>query len=281
MTDFQYDASDRLTDQLTSSIDFGTGEIIPSDRVTYTYNVEGLKESETQWGWADPDWEPIQRTNYEYHTNETIFNQQSELYNAGSAQWENSTWIKYPIENVTDLYPSSTYSWDAVAGEWVVVDSTANLLNPALTWGQIAVPSQIAILALLGGELTNNVFSDPEGSSIDETRYFVTGLTPNLSYDSSDFYYYSLFEGSKVNTVLPENISVSPNPANDQFTIDFDQQVKATYAIVNITGVTVAKGDLHQGKNNIQTSGWLPGVYYITMQLEDGTVYVQKQSVQQ
>ena len=281
VTDFQYDASDRLTDQLTSSIDFGTGEIIPSDRVTYTYNVEGLKESETQWGWADPVWEPIQRTNYEYHANETIFNETLQVYNATTAQWENSYWTKYPVENATEEYPSSSYSWDAVAGEWVVVDSIINLLNPALTWGQIAVPSQIAVLSLLGGELTNDVFGDPEGSSIDETRYFVTGLTPNLSYESSDFYYYSLLEGSKVNTVLPENISVSPNPANDQFTIAFDQQAKEKYTIVNITGVTIAKGDLQRGKNFIQTSGWAPGVYYITMQLEDGTVYVQKQSVQQ
>lgn len=282
VTDFQYDDEDRLIDQLTSSVDFGTGEIVPSDRTTFSYNAQGLKENETQFVWSDPVWEPTQRFNYEYHANGAISNEWRQIYNLANSSWDDNVWTKYPVENVTDQYPSSSYFWDAVAGEWVVTDSTVNLLNPALKWGQIAVPSQIAALTLLGGGTATDVFSDPDGSSIVETRYFITdSLFTGLHYDSNDLYYYSLLEGSHINTVLPENISVSPNPANDHFTIDFDQPVKATYTIVNITGVAIANGNLQQGRNIIQTSSWLPGVYYITLQLEDGTVYVQKQSVQQ
>jgi hypothetical protein len=156
-----------------------------------------------------------------------------------------------------------------------------NLLNPALKWGQVAVPSQLGFLALLGGEGDVNFFGDPDGSSIDESRYFISdSVSLDLHFESQDMYYYSLFEGSHINTVLPENIAVSPNPASDLFTIDFDQHTMATYNIVNVTGVSVVKGNLVQGKNTIQTSGWTPGMYYITIQLQDGTMYVHKQSVQ-
>lgn len=281
ITDFQYDANDRLTDQLSSSIDFGTGEIVPSDRTTYTYTSQGLKETETQYVWSDPVWEPTQRFNYEYHANGTLSEEKRQIYNTTSQNWDDNVWTLYPIENVTEEYPSSSYYWDPVTSAWYVTDSTINLLNPALKWEQIAVPSQLGLLALLGGETDVNFFGDANASSIDESRYFISdSLSQDLHFESLDFYYYSLFEGSHINTVLPENITVSPNPASNYFTIDFDQQTKATYNVVNIAGVTVVKGDLLQGKNTIQTSGWTPGIYYITMQLEDGTMYVHKQSVQ-
>lgn len=281
ITDFQYDANDHLTDQLTSSIDFGTGEIVPSDRTTYTYTSQGLKETETQYVWSDPVWEPTQRFINAYYGNGTISEEKRQIYNTTSQNWDDNVWTLYPIENVTEEYPSSSYYWDPVTSAWYVTDSTVNLLNPALKWEQIAVPSQLGLLALLGGETDVNFFGDANASSIDESRYFISdSLSQDLHFESLDFYYYSLFDGSHINTVLPENIVVSPNPAGDYFTIDFDQQTKATYNVVNIAGVTVVKGDLLQGKNTIQTSGWTPGIYYITMQLEDGTMYVHKQSVQ-
>jgi len=41
VTDLQYDDNDHLVDQLTSTINLGTGGIEPSDRTTYTYNTKG------------------------------------------------------------------------------------------------------------------------------------------------------------------------------------------------------------------------------------------------
>ena len=280
-TDFDYDNEDRLIEQVTSALDFGTGEILPSDRISYEYNAQGLLETETQYQWSDPVWEPTQRFNTTYHSNGTLSEEKRQIYNITSQTWDDNVWTIYPIENVTEVFPSSSYYWDIATAKWYVTDSTVNLLNPALKWGQVAVPSQLAVLSLLGAETPENFFGDPDGSSIDESRYFISdSLSLDLHFESQDMYYYSLFDGSHINTVLPESIAVSPNPSGDYFTIDFDQQTKATYAVVNITGVTVVKGDLLQGKNIIQTSGWTPGIYYITIQLEDGTMYVHKQSVQ-
>ena len=281
ITDLFYDVDDQLTLRLSSSIDLETGELVPSDSITYAYTAQGLLETETQFQWIDPVWEPTQRFNNTYHNNGTLSEEKRQIYNTISQTWDDNVVTLYPIENVTEVYPFSSYYWDMVTSNWYVTDSTVNLLNPALKWGQVAVPSQLGFLALLGGEGNVNFFDDPDGSSIDESRYFISdSLSLDLHFESLDFYYYSLFDGSHINTVLPENIAVSPNPANDYFTIDFDQQTKATYNVVNVTGVSVVKGNLVQGKNTVQTSGWTPGIYYITMQLEDGTLYVHKQSVQ-
>jgi hypothetical protein len=281
ITDFNYDNEDHLILQLSSSLDLETGELVPSDSIIYAYTVQGLLETETQYLWVDPVWEPTQLFHTTYHSNGTLSEEKRQIYNTISQTWDDNVLTLYPIENVNEIYPSSSYYWDIVTSNWYVTDSTVNLLNPALKWGQVAVPSQLGFLALLGGEGNVNYFDDPDGSSIDESRYFISdSVSLDLHFESQDMYYYSLFEGSHINTVLPEYIAVSPNPSNDLFTIDVDQQTKATYNIVNVTGVSVVKGNLVQGKNIIQTSGWTPGIYYVTMQLEDGTIYVHKQSVQ-
>ncbi len=281
ITDLYYDVDDQLTLKQSSTLDLGSGDIVPSDSITFTYNAQGLVAAETQYIWSDPVWEPSLRFNYEYHANGTLSEEKSQIYNTTTQTWDDNVRTLYPIENVTDEYPSSSYTWDPATASWYVTDSTVNLLNPALKWGQVAVPSQLGFLALLGGEGGVDLFGDPDGSSIDESRYFISdSLSLDLHFESQDFYYYSLFDGSQINTVLPENIAVSPNPAGDYFIIDFDQPTKAKFNIVNVTGVSVVKGNLTQGKNTIQTSGWTPGIYYTTIQLEDGTTYVHKQSVQ-
>lgn len=281
ITDLQYDGEGRLTDQLNSSLDFETGELVPSDRTIISYNEQGLKETETDYTWSDPVWEPTQRFIYTYHSNGTISDELRQIYNIISQTWDDNVWTKYPIENVTTEYPSSSYFWDATAATWYVTDSTVNLLNPSLKWGQVAVPSQLGILSLLGGETSVDFFGDPDASVIDQSRYFLSdSLSLDLRFESEDFYYYSLFEGSHVSTVLPEYISVTPNPASNRFFIDVDRDAKATYTVYNSSGASVLKGEIHNGRNPVVVAGWTPGIYYVTIQLNDGNVYVHKQLVQ-
>lgn len=282
ITDLQYDGEGRLTDQLSSSLDFETGEIVPSDRTIISYNEQGLKETETDYNWSDPVWEPTQRIIYTYHSNATISDELRQIYNTISQTWDDNVWTKYPIEDVTTEYPSSAYFWDAAAATWYVTDSTVNLLNPALKWGQVAVPSQLSVLSLLGGETTVDFFGEPDASVINESRYFLSdSLSLDLHFESEDFYYYSLFEGSGVNPVLPDFISISPNPAQDQFIINLDTDANANYAIYSNTGVAEVKGNIHSGSNSIQTTKLAPGIHYVLITMPDGKVYVHKQMVQQ
>ncbi len=276
ITDYQYDGNDRLIDQLTSNVDFTTGQLDPSDRSTYSYNAQGLLETETQYLWEDPSWVPTQQFASTYYPNETLHNEFISLYENGG--WVNNFWTTFPVENVDDEYPATSYSWDPVNARWNETDSTINLLNPALPWEQVAAPTQFAILNILGGE-SDLTFSD--GSSILETQYFLYDtLSQDFYFDSREVYYYSLLEGSAVSTVLPAYLSVTPNPAQDQFTIDLDLVSKANYRIYNVAGVALQGGEMSEGRNTIQTSGWLPGIYYVRIQLTDGKVFVHKQMIE-
>lgn len=278
ITDIQYDDNGLVIDRLTSVVDISTGEILPSDRTSYEYTAEGLEETVTSYTWVEPSWEPTQQFNYEYYSNGTLSSETELFYSNGA--WENLLWTLFPVENVTDEFPSSTYSWDAISGEWVVSDSTISILNPALPWANVAAPTQLSILSVLGGE-EDIEFFNTEGSSIDETKFFyVDLLTGELSHDYSDFFYYSLLEGSAVSDVLPEYLTITPNPAQDQFVIDLDPNTNATYTVYTTSGATVESGKISQGKNTVQTGGWMSGLYFVTIRLQDGSVFVHKQIVE-
>lgn len=280
--DYQYDANDRLTDQLTSGLDFESGDIVPTDWTTYTYNAQGLTDVVTDYSWNDPAWDPYQRTSYSYYPNETLSAEIIELYSTGAGAWENYLWTSYPVENVTDAFPVTSYEWDPALSTWNALDSTFNLLNPALPWSQVAAPTQLGLLSLLGGGSVGIGFiDDPKGSAIDEVQYFLVDTNSQQFYlDSRDIYYYGLSGSSAVNPVLPAYLSIFPNPALDQFYIDLDLEVIANYTVHNNTGAVVAKGQIGSGKHAVQTAGWVPGIYFVSIQLNDGSIYVQKQIIE-
>jgi hypothetical protein len=278
ITEYQYDGNDRLTELVVSSVDIGTGEIVPSTRTTYTYTAQGLQETVTNYVWADPDWTEDLRTMYTYHSNGTLFNEVEQMFLIDD--WVNITWTTYPVENVTDEFPFTSYIWDSALSTWSESDSTINLLNPALPWDQVAVPSQIGVLALLGGESEVNLF-DTDGSSIDETRYFTADAqTGEFDFNSRENYYYSLLEGSAVNHVLPDYLTVSPNPAQDQFVIDLDTDLTAIYNVYTSTGAIVETGNMNEGRTTVQTAGWSSGLYYVLIRMQDGGAFVHKQIVE-
>jgi hypothetical protein len=279
-TDFYYDQDDVLTEQVSSVLDFGTGEITPDSRTTFEYDAQGLQQNVTLYFWTDPVWEPSEQNYFEYYSNGVLSVETRLIYNTNSSDWENNFRTVYPVENVDFEFPSTSYFWDAISSDWIETDSIISLLNPSLQWADVAAPTQLSVLTVLGGD---DVFTnfDPEGSSIEETRYFlVDSLTGEFYHDYTDEYYYSLFEGSAVNPVLPEYLTVSPNPAQDQFFIDLDADVKAEYAVFSNTGAAVVKGNLKEGRTSVQTGGWPSGLYYVVIRMQDGADYVHKQIVE-
>lgn len=278
ITDLQYDGQGRLMDQLVSVADLGSGSIVPDTRTIFEYNAQGLQSTVTDYQWVDPNWEATQRTLYTYYPNDVLSEELRQQYTAG--EWFNNLKTVYPVENVTEIMPVTSYIWDQVDGVWNVTDSTVSLLNQALPWSQVATPNELSLIALLGGEVTSP-FDDGDASSIQEVRFFYADtLTHTLGYSSKDIYYYSLIEGSSVDPVLPSYISIAPNPAQNDFQIDLGTDIATTYAVFNATGSQVQQGSLRRGKNTINAVSWPSGLYYIQMRMADGQRFVHKQIIE-
>jgi hypothetical protein len=280
ITDFTYDQDDVLTEQISYILDFSTGEIIPESRTTFEYNAQGLQQNVTIYLWEDPTWVPNQQNFFEYYNNETLSSETRLFYNIETDEWENNTRTVYPVENVDFEFPVTNYFWDQAQSAWVATDSTINLLNPSIKWGDVAAPTQISIISAVGGGQVNISF-DPDESVTNETRYFlVDSLTGDFYLDYTEEYYYSLFESSAVNPVLPEYLTVTPNPAQEQFNIQLDKELSADYTVYTNTGAILKSGNIAAGKTSVQTSNWLPGIYFVVIRMQDGTAFVHKQMVE-
>ncbi len=278
VTYFQYD-EDRLFLQETFVIDFLTMSISPESRTFFSYNNQGLTDTINTFIYEDPDWFPEQRTAIDYYGNDVIANEYNFVHDG--SDFVNNTWINYPIEDVDDHFITNIHQWDFLQGHWSLVDSTNNLLNPSLTWDEVAAPTELSVLAVLGGVNPNVPFLT-NGSVTDEVHYHISDtITSPVTPAGMDFYYYSLRDGSSVSPVLPEYISVTPNPAQEQFAITINQNTKADYVIFAANGMEKTRGVAVPGTNYVQTASWPQGMYYVVMTTAEGTIFTHKQLIQQ
>ena len=274
-TDYQYDGEGRLLDQLTAVIDFTTGEVLPDSRTGYEYNAEGLLEVQTEYIWEDPSWTPTQRFNYTYFDNETLKSEMRQIYSNGV--FDNNVLTTYAVEDVTDAYPFTSYIWDPNTLAWRHTDSTINHLNTSLPWDKVAAPTQLNVLgdAGLGAGFTFT------GNSIINTEYLLWDTTgTQLFFNVRDDYYYSLLEGSAVSEVLPDFLTINPNPAQEQFTIYNEQSEPVRYAVYNLTGTKLESGIFSEGSHTVGTASWVPGMYLLEIRLTDGSRYMHKQIIE-
>lgn len=278
ITDFQYDGQDRLVEQQTSVFDFLTMDLNLNSRTTYGYNGNGLTDTVNTYLWLDPMWVPEQRSAFDYYGNDAVANQYDQLHDGSN--FVNSGWTHYPVEEVDDFYPINYYMWDVPGSQWSLVDSTSNLLNPTLLWSQVAAPTELGVLAVLGSVDPNVPFLT-DGAVTDEIHYFLadTILQPLLPA-GMDFYHYSLRAGSGVAQTLPEYVNVQPNPAQDHFSIFIDQDIKADYIVYSSNGTEIRRGVARQGANTVETANWPQGMYYVIMTFEDGRTFAHKQLIQ-
>lgn len=64
---------------------------------------------------------------------------------------------------------------------------------------------------------------------------------------------------------LTKTVSVFPNPANDAMTILWPGSETADYTVSSLTGQLVQKGSLSTGKNEIDLTSVVPGMYMMTI----------------
>lgn len=64
---------------------------------------------------------------------------------------------------------------------------------------------------------------------------------------------------------LTKTVSVFPNPANDAMTIVWPGSETADYTVSSLTGQLVQKGSLSTGKNEIDLTSVVPGMYMMTI----------------
>jgi hypothetical protein len=272
-TDYIYN-QDLLVEVLTSFLNFETFEMELSSRTTITYDANDRRKTVTSYYWEDPNWVAESQTLFEYYPNGTLKSEIAQVFLFD--EWVNETWNQYHQDVVNDEFDATYYYWSNDA--WQKSDSAHHILNPSLPWSDVAAPTELSILQDV--DLFSTSFFDLNESSIDESQFFTyDSLSGDLVFSYRDTYYYSLFDPSGIETILPEYLKVSPNPATTNIVIDLDAEANGKYTVTSISGQRVALGILDHGKTVINTANWVGGIYLILFELQDGSKYVHKQII--
>lgn len=264
-----------LVEVLTSFLNFETFEMELASRTTITYDANDRRESVTFYYWEDPNWVAENQTLYEYYANGTLKNETTQIFLFGG--WVNETMTQYHQDVVNDEFDATYFYWTNDA--WQKSDSVHHILNPSLPWENVAAPTELSILQDV--DLFTTSFLDLNESSIVESQFFTyDSISTDLVFAYRDTYYYSLLGSSRVETVLPEYLKVSPNPASTDVVIDLDAETSGIYTVTSVSGQRITRGTLDHGKTVIHTANWMGGIYMIMFELADGSTYVHKQVIE-
>lgn len=133
-----------------------------------------------------------------------------------------------------------------------------------------------------------NQFLFTETYFIDSTGYYYFGLSlycDDVQRVSSNFASYTFFVGAYADISnsptqiqdisLDNSIAVYPNPSNGIFTITASKKM-TTYSIFDALGRKVASKTTDSTSQSIDIQSLNTGMYYLVVQLEDGTIGKQK-----
>lgn len=274
-SDYIYNNDDLLIEVINQVLNFETFQMENSSRTTYTYTGNGLVEASTTYYWEDPNWIPESQILYEYYANGTLKSEITQIYFNG--EWVNDTWTLYHQDVVNDEFDATAYIW--VNDAWVASDSVHHILNPLLPWENVASPASLSFLPELGA-VAEGFLGFSESSIVESRLFSFNSITGEFDLTERDVYFYSLFDPTRVETVMPDYLNVSPNPASSDLIIHLDGDRNGAYTVTSLSGQRITRGNAGNGATVVKTGDWVPGIYMILFEFQDGTQYVHKQVIE-
>lgn len=254
---------------------------ISSDRRSYTYNEENYKLSMLQEKWVTGVWQNEMKTTYTYDLGSNNYIVLAEYSDEGGPwtygskmsytcdmndnwlemlyeQWENSHWnIMGKIEYINDaqgnILSETFINW---LGDTWVNDSRKNYTYD--TNGN-------ALSGINEKWQGGSWIPDMQTSYLYYKREYLCIL--NISVYRYDATYRSFTSGVDDLKKNRNFFSISPNPANDQISIDLGKNCldRAEMTITDLTGKTIRKENLKMQHSRFDLSDLENGVYFVNI----------------
>ena len=178
------------------------------------------------------------------------------------------------------------------AGTWGTAPAATHIADPAAGNYVLTIFEQTnAIPATTGGGATGSTYVDSitwtapvAGTGTVSFWAALNAINGNGRADQGDLWNVAslvIAEDTAVQhvngiTVLSaSDINIYPNPVNDHLNLQWENTTSGSYtfSVYNIGGqlITTEKSSLNSGANtqNINTSGWVPGIYLVQVQNGD------------
>ena len=170
---------------------------------------------------------------------------------------------------VTDNYASET-SWQLTDSSGYIIAQNGSLSNASTYSTEIEIPTSDECYTFT----INDTYGDGICCGYGVGSYSITDDSGNTiisggEFSSVDTSTFRVGETLGINSILENDLNIFPNPSNGVFNIKTSLN-NSTYKIYNLIGQQVKSGLIKNGANLIDLRNSIDGVYFMTIQTENG-----------
>jgi len=243
------------------------GYYVAVDSTIFSYTSEGLLSESIvyQWDVFSDTWKIKYKNTFDYNGNDLLEMKTTETWDISTNDWRNDQEMEYAY-NSNDQ-PTTTFqkTWDDFDNVWVddfsyvnTYDANSNLLTAiGLQWDYWQDD-------WYGWQNISNAYENSNKTESVSKGWSYT----NWDWENRDSSVYFYGVGVTSNNTLPDfkELSISPNPSNGLFTIDYDLNgIETTYNIVNAQGETLLQRKLTEKTQSIDLTVYPKGLYFLVL----------------
>ena len=170
---------------------------------------------------------------------------------------------------VTDNYASET-SWQLTDSSGYIIAQNGSLSNASTYSTEIEIPTSDECYTFT----INDTYGDGICCAYGVGSYSITDDSGNTiisggEFSSVDTSTFRVGETLGINSIFENDLNIFPNPSNGVFNIKTSLN-NSTYKIYNLIGQQVKSGLIKNGANLIDLRNSIDGVYFMTIQTENG-----------
>ena len=170
---------------------------------------------------------------------------------------------------VTDNYASET-SWQLTDSSGYIIAQNGSLSNASTYSTEIEIPTSDECYTFT----INDTYGDGICCAYGVGSYSITDDSGNTiisggEFSSVDTSTFRVGETLGINSIYENDLNIFPNPSNGVFNIKTSLN-NSTYKIYNLIGQQVKSGLIKNGANLIDLRNSIDGVYFMTIQTENG-----------
>ena len=253
---YTYDASNNRTSELYQS---WNGSVwVNSMQITNIYDANNNLTSLLWQFWISDVWENTELDTYTYDANNNLTSSLYQSWNGSS--WENSQQDTYTYDANNNLTSRLAHTWNGSA--WVnylqslfTYNANNNLISEfGQSWNGNAWVNYWQYL------YNYDVDNFPQSYSYKDWNITGTKVT---SGDSAYYYYHTVLG---INDLMAQNgnLTVYPNPASTQITIETSTSpAQSQLSIMNLNGEALITRQITEPKTQIDISSLPNGVYFV------------------
>ncbi len=238
--EYQYNNSDSVSQELVYCWNDEANEWENYYKYEYFYNNLNCQDSSCQYQWDSManKWARQYKYEYKYNVDNHLENQHQFCYDSFQCVWDSSVCNLYEYKNEY-LYKHEYCTYDSVTNEW-------------------------------NYEWKHEYLYNSEGDVKQIHRYKHSNLkstTSDWELDTKDFYFYA---GEVTGVISADNlamqeISIYPNPASGQLTLELGDIENCRLQIMDITGRSIKQYLIRSNRTVIPLTQFKPGAYFFVV----------------